>query len=1031
MGKNDGWIILASVAVVMLLPLIIMVQMVLNPHVPPRAQDGILDLRGWDFAAGGVVPLEGEWEMYRSELLYPDDDLTLAGKPATVPVPGKWNAYLREDGHPGITGYATFRLEILMPEGTNGIYGIHMKNIRSASRIFLAGEPVGASGQPSTDEAYGEQRNIPFVGYAALNEDRVEVLVQIANYSYSSGGMIIPIAFGDQKSIMSSRELAVGIDWMSMVGLFIPACLFMVVSRLRKSESSMLYLGLFCLTAMLYVFTHGEKLMGNLIPGLDYVLFMKLQFACSVLVYYFLLRYVAISLPGTISPAFVRAAFWVTVVMMGASQLLPPIIFSRVEDVMLATSFVSVGYVLYAMLRGLKQQSENLFFMMVSIYSIMAIILVNVLIMLGLSVPYSIMLFEIIVFVFSQGVLIAIRYAASFSEVEALSERLLTLDGLKDEFMANTSHELRTPLHGIVNIAQTMLEGSSGQLSRKQSDQLSMVVSTGKRLSALINDILDFAKLKNGDIAIQRKPVDLEMIASSVIEIVRHVEAKPSLELRLQLPEGLPLLDTDEDRLYQILFNLLGNAIKFTHQGSVTVSAKHHGDRVTVAVADTGIGIRPERMGTIFDAYDQGGSAIYRSYKGTGLGLSITRKLVELNGGRIWAESTPGQGSIFRFTLPVAADQSRAGAARELSAGLLTAAAMAEPQEETTSPEQGERSRILVVDDDQVNLQVLINALSLEKHEVIPVQSGVEALDMLQRNPDIDLVITDWMMPGISGLELCRRIRERYLLSDLPILMLTARSRSEDSQTAFASGASDYLSKPVDLGELRARVRTLVELRSSVKQSIRTEIAYLQAQIKPHFLYNAMNTIISVCYDDPDKAIQLLFELSQYLRSSFDFQNRERTKPLAGELELVKSYLALEKARFDEQLVIEYDIDESVRVLIPPLSLQPIVENAVRHGVMQQEEGGTVKLSIRQLDDVIEFAIEDNGVGMSPERVQAIFNGPRGTGGVGLRNIHQRLRSIYGTGLEAESREGAGTTIRFHIPVSPGNSLSEERSERR
>ena len=1028
MSKNYWLTILTSLAVVISIPLVAIIQMINDPQVPPQAQQGVMDLRSWNFEKGGAVPLEGEWELYRSELLTPESNLDSLREAVTVDIPGKWNTYIREDGKSSSSGYVTFRLQILLPEDSDGIYGIHMKNIRSASRIFLGDFEVGASGKPADHPQDGVQRNIPFVGYSDISGNTVEVLVQAANYSYSSGGIISPILFGNQKTIIQSREFASGVDWMSIVGLFIPACMFMLVSRLRKSESAMLYLGLFCLGAMLYVLTHGEKLLGILIPGMDYVIFMKIQFFCSVLVYYFLLRYVAISLPGTVIPIISRAAFWVTIVMATASIVLPPVIFSQVEDIMLAVSFMSVGYVLYAMIKGLQQQSENLFFMMVSIYSILAIILINILAMLGLNLPYYLMLFEIIVFVFAQGVLMALRYAASFREVEQLSLRLLTLDGLKDEFLANTSHELRTPLHGIVNMAQTMLEGSAGPLSRKQADHLSMVVSTGKRLSALINDILDFSKLKNGDIVIQRQPVDLRMIASSVVEVIRHVDSKTGVELRVRWPEYLPLLDTDEDRLHQILFNLLGNALKFTEQGSVTLSADIQGSLLIISVADTGIGIRPERLDSIFDAYDQDGSALHRSYKGTGLGLSITRKLIELNGGRIWAESTPGVGSVFRFTLPVARDQSQARQA-VYPAQAMTAAALAEHQEEVVTPRDGERCQILVVDDDPVNLQVLINALSLERHVVIPVQSGREALLEINRNPGIDLVITDWMMPELSGLELCRQIREHRLLSDLPILMLTARSRSEDSQAAFASGANDYLSKPVDLGELRARVRTLLELRSSVKQSIQTEIAYLQAQIKPHFLYNAMNTIISVCYEDPDKAIQLLFELSQYLRSSFDFQNRDQTKPLSKELELVKSYLALEKARFDDLLVIEYDIDESVRVLIPPLSIQPIVENAVRHGVMQQESGGTVRLSIRPVGQEIEFVVEDDGVGMSSERAQAVLSGNRGPGGVGLRNINKRLQSIYGTGLEVDSREQQGTTIRFRIPAGPRTMISEDRSE--
>lgn len=175
---------------------------------------------------------------------------------------------------------------------------------------------------------------------------------------------------------------------------------------------------------------------------------------------------------------------------------------------------------------------------------------------------------------------------------------------------------------------------------------------------------------------------------------------------------------------------------------------------------------------------------------------------------------------------------------------------------------------ILIVDDDPVNRQVLFNLLSTERYRVIAADSGAAALKLREEHPSIDLVITDWMMPRMSGLELCRKLRENSSLSELPILMLTARGLPEDIRMGFQAGANDFLSKPVDAGELRARVRTLIEMRASVQEVIRTEMAFLQAQIKPHFLYNALNVIIATCAVNPDKATDLLIELSQYLRGA-------------------------------------------------------------------------------------------------------------------------------------------------------------------
>jgi sensor histidine kinase YesM len=198
-------------------------------------------------------------------------------------------------------------------------------------------------------------------------------------------------------------------------------------------------------------------------------------------------------------------------------------------------------------------------------------------------------------------------------------------------------------------------------------------------------------------------------------------------------------------------------------------------------------------------------------------------------------------------------------------------------------------------------------------------------------------------------------------------------------------------------------------------------MAFLQAQIKPHFLYNALNVIIATCAVNPDKATDLLIELSQYLRGSFDFQNRDQLVPLAKELELVESYVHLEQARFEERLVVRYDVDPDVRLYLPPLSIQPLVENAIRHGVMARAAGGTVNLGILREGEHIVIQVQDDGVGIPPERLAQVHSGrTEGPGGVGLQNINRRLLSLYGQGLEIQSHSGTGTIIRFRILVKEG-----------
>lgn len=196
---------------------------------------------------------------------------------------------------------------------------------------------------------------------------------------------------------------------------------------------------------------------------------------------------------------------------------------------------------------------------------------------------------------------------------------------MKDEFMASTSHELRTPLHGIVNMADSLLGGVAGPLNTEQARHLSMIVATGQRLKFLINDILDFNKLKNGQLQMQRQRVNLPSVVQSVLEVVHHVRDGKNIRFVQQWPDGLPMLDTDEDRLRQILYNLLGNAVKFTQEGEIRIYAEVEDREVKIYVSDTGKGIAKNRLDDIFNPYVELADGDSQAYMGTGLGLHITK----------------------------------------------------------------------------------------------------------------------------------------------------------------------------------------------------------------------------------------------------------------------------------------------------------------------------------------------------------------------------------------------------------------------
>jgi two-component system, LytTR family, sensor kinase len=222
----------------------------------------------------------------------------------------------------------------------------------------------------------------------------------------------------------------------------------------------------------------------------------------------------------------------------------------------------------------------------------------------------------------------------------------------------------------------------------------------------------------------------------------------------------------------------------------------------------------------------------------------------------------------------------------------------------------------------------------------------------------------------------------------------------------------------------------LNNLKSSVKRTQDAEIAFLRAQINPHFLYNALNSIASLCVSSPEKAEEVVVELAQYLRHSFDFKRIDGISTLARELELLEAYLYIEKTRFGERLQVEYDIEEDLDIPIPPLILQPLVENAVRHGVMAKIVGGTVRISIKRQAEKVIFTIEDNGVGMNEIKLNELVTENTKERGIGIWNINQRLKVLYNTELKVVSKIGNGTQVSFELPLN-NNKISRMKHIRK
>ncbi|MEW5725467.1 MAG: MASE3 domain-containing protein, partial [Thermodesulfobacteriota bacterium] len=371
----------------------------------------------------------------------------------------------------------------------------------------------------------------------------------------------------------------------------------------------------------------------------------------------------------------------------------------------------------------------------------------------------------------------------------------------KSMFLASMSHEIRTPMNVVLNMADLALgSGPSDQVRGYLED----LKAAAGHLLQILNDLLDFSKVEAGRLELESLDFDLPAVLGSTLKPLEHQARTKGLDFRLKLDPAVPrYLRGDPGRLRQIILNLVQNALKFTETGGVAVEvgvdpslAADGPVRVLVKVSDTGVGIAPEMQERIFEGFRQADGSITRRYGGTGLGLSISRKLAELMGGRLWVESRVGEGSDFFAALVFGrGDRTRIKEADE-------------PAGPAEVPAPTRPLRVLVVDDSALNRKVA--GLQLERlgHTAALVEGGREALDLLSRE-EFDLVFMDVEMPGMDGLETTRLIREGGAgerNKDLPIAAMTAHALAGYRERYLAAGLNDYVSKPVELGELAAVV---------------------------------------------------------------------------------------------------------------------------------------------------------------------------------------------------------------------------------
>jgi signal transduction histidine kinase len=655
------------------------------------------------------------------------------------------------------------------------------------------------------------------------------------------------------------------------------------------------------------------------------------------------------------------------------------------------------------------------------------------------------------------------------------------MDRLKSEFFANISHEFRTPITLTLGPLEQVLTGRYGEVPDPVRDQLNVMRRNQQRLLELINQILDLAKLEAGRMELRCAPMP---------EVNRFIEQRASqfgpaaklrgVQLRLALDERLDGADlyADREKFDRLFVNLLSNAVKFTHEGWIEVRTERAGDEFRLTVADSGVGIGPDELPHIFDRFRQAAGGTAREYAGTGIGLALVKEIAALHGGKVTAHSQPGKGSVFRVTIPLGSRHLNAASVVEFAVAdaggepVFPAGFVALGEADGSGPQHDVEEanaaaeaafdtskRTIVYAEDNADLRAHVRDLLGSDYNVFVAADGLGAVEQLRARP-CDLLVTDLMMPRTSGRDLIQAVRADDALRAIPVLVLTARTAVGARIDSLEVGADDYIPKPFDASEFRARVRSLLRIKDyqdtirsqaeelsrwnrTLNDRVRQQVHQIEglrtelvAQLRE---VQASRARVVQAADDArrrlerdlhDGAQQRLVTLTLRLRAAV-----ESMPPAAGELRAELAGVvadlsdALEELRetarglhpsvltegglraalraLAHRAPIPVDLDIDVAGRLPEqveITAYYVVAEALTNAA-KHANASAVIVEVQAAEGTLRISVRDDGTG-----------GADLTRGTGLLGLKDRVEALGGL-IMWDSPSGAGTSLRVELPL--------------
>jgi signal transduction histidine kinase/CheY-like chemotaxis protein len=742
------------------------------------------------------VKLSGEWWYRHGVLLAPgaaDSSMRIRSFPFL------WTSGTQGELPRPPFGVATYKL-LLRTNTPVEHLGLDLPDMYSAFALYVDTHLVATNGRVAASPEGYEPKWLPMVAELPVIRDSTWITLHIANFSHAKGGIVIDILLGPAEYLRWRRDFRLAFDWL-LAGSLLLSGLFMIgIFLLSRGDRAMLFFGLVSVTWSYRVIGYGSYALHTILPGLSWHTAIHVEYLTLFFTAGWFVLYVYGLFPVEASRVFLYISAVIVATFSVIVLLTPTHVFTQLINPFFYFLLIALMYGVSVYIRAAISGKRGARISLVATAILFLLFSYNILAYFGVTVEKpAITFFGYFTFFGLQSIILGTRYAGS---LQGAVQEMKELSDLKGRFLAQMSHELRTPLNAIIGYAQILNDDKS--LGPRPKKHVEILQHSAQHLLSMINEILDFSRLEEGQVKINRNSFRIEDLADSLQRLFQLQADEKGLSFRVAFENGHEVIRTDEMRLRQILINLIGNAIKFTDRGEISlklalIKGREESATLVGTVRDTGRGIPADELESIFEPFRQ---VANRFSQGTGLGLAITRRLLDLLQGSVHVDSTVEKGSVFTVRIPVQVVKSQ------------QLPVFHEPSQPTPGLTSG--LRVLVVDDVAANGELLNEMLKNEGAACTLARSAKEA-DALFAPDRFDVCLLDLHMPDVDGIQLLAQWKLTYGEAMPPCLAVTA-DVTYKSELIRDSGFAGLVYKPFELQRLIASITSALASGVAVPQ---------------------------------------------------------------------------------------------------------------------------------------------------------------------------------------------------------------------